>query len=50
MFKNCRQGWSLLYAKGRFLALPANIKLGWKFVKVANTLAYLNYGSKCFTV
>jgi hypothetical protein len=27
---------------GRLLALPANIRLGWKRMAVANTLAYYN--------
>jgi hypothetical protein len=29
-----------LHSKGRLLALPTNIKLGWKSLTVTNTLAY----------
>jgi hypothetical protein len=29
-----------LHCNGRLLALPANIKLGWKLMAVANTPAY----------
>jgi hypothetical protein len=36
----------------RFLALPTNIRLGWKGLKGANTLAYrnlfINYDEKTF--
>jgi len=31
-----------LHSKGRFLALLANIRLGWKRMAVANTLAYFD--------
>ncbi len=29
-----------LHSNGRILALPANIRLGWKLLVVANNLAY----------
>ncbi len=29
-----------LHSNGRLLSLPANIRLGWKSMQVANTLAY----------
>jgi hypothetical protein len=29
--------------EGRFLALPANIRLGWKGLSVTNTLAYYKH-------
>ncbi len=29
-----------LHSDGRLLALPTNIRLGWKQLEVANTLAY----------
>jgi hypothetical protein len=32
------KAWSI--SIGRLLALPTNIKLGWKRIEVANTLAY----------
>ncbi len=31
---------TVLYSNGRLLALPTNIKQGWKWLKVANALAY----------
>jgi hypothetical protein len=36
----CRPEINLLHSKGRLLALPANIRLWWKGMTVANTLAY----------
>ncbi len=33
-----------LHFKGQPLVLPANIRLGWKWLKVKNTLAY--YGTE----
>ncbi len=29
-----------LHSNGRFLALPSNVRLVWKWVQVANTLTY----------
>ena len=31
---------SVLYSKVRVLALPTNIRQGWKWIEVANALAY----------
>jgi hypothetical protein len=31
---------SVLYSKARVLALPTNIRQGWKWIEVANTQAY----------
>jgi len=31
-----------LLSNGRLPALPANIRLGWKLLKLANILAYYN--------
>ncbi len=36
-----------LYLNGKFKALPANIRLGWKRETLTNTLAY--YSMKLFT-
>jgi hypothetical protein len=34
-----------LQSNGRALTLPTNIRLGWKWLAVANTLAYYNMGT-----
>jgi hypothetical protein len=49
----CGQGWSLpelipyrtLHCNGKLIALPANIKMGWKWMAVSNTIAYYNTGT-----
>jgi hypothetical protein len=33
-----------LHSRGRLLALPKNIRHGWKELTVTNTLAYYKYG------
>jgi hypothetical protein len=43
-----------LHSNGRLLDLPVNIRLGWKSVEIANTLAFYNAAIitavKCFVI
>ncbi len=50
----CLSGATYCGPRGKAPTLPANIRLGWKYVTVANTLAYYGDGSLaaeiCFIV
>ncbi len=38
-----------LYSTGRLLAVPTNIRLGWKLMAVANTLTYYDRADKDYS-